>query len=245
MCGRYTLSKPGQVLAEVLEIDQAEAEQLCEDMGLAPRFNVAPSQALPIVRAGEQRDELCAELALWGLTGGEAGSEADGQRDRAADRPKINARAETIAVLPSFAEPFRRRRCLVPADGFFEWRKVGQARQPYYFRPREGGALRFAGLFNLGADETALSSYCLVTTAAQGCVLDVHGRMPVMLDREASSIWLDPASRYDDLTGALGGPGTSALLESFPVSDDVNRAVEDSARLLDPVQALPENLSLF
>lgn len=178
MCGRYVLSAPGEVLAELFELP-APVE-------LAARYNIAPTQAVPIVRAaGESVRELA--FAQWGLVPHWAKERAIGNR-------LINARGETLAEKPSYRDAFKRRRCLIPATGFYEWKKVEGGKQPYLLRLRDGAPFGFAGLWSAWRDRESgetLESCAIVTTSPNPLAATVHDRMPVILPRERHALWLD------------------------------------------------------
>jgi putative SOS response-associated peptidase YedK len=239
VCGRYTLTRPGDIVEETTEalgVDQLQREpsaagrdDLAELLS-RPRFNAAPSERMPVIlgRSGEGAPGRAPTLggASWGLP-------APGAK-RA---PLINARSETAATLATFADAFARRRCLVPADGFYEWR----ARQPYRFVVEGGRGFCFAGLWSESADDRA---FCILTTSANETVAPVHDRMPVILRGLDLAQWLDPAATRDEL-GALCRPLPAGELSSYPVSPRVNRAGVDEAAMVEPVAPPAENLSLF
>lgn len=202
MCGRYSITTPGEVLAEAFGLDEVPQ--------LAPRHNAAPTQALPVVRVEGGRRRL--DLLRFGLVHG-------------ASPLLINARSETAADLPAFRGAFRRRRCLVPADGFFEWRALPgmKKRQPYFICGRQPGPLALAGLWE---EAPAGPSFVILTTAPNPTVARIHDRMPVILPPAALATWLDPATPVDHLA-ALLRPAADDVLTSHPVALLVNDVRND------------------
>jgi putative SOS response-associated peptidase YedK len=213
MCGRFTLTASGEALAEAFDLDEAP-------VGLEPRYNIAPSQEiLTVVSGAEGRRRL--ERPRWGL----ASSGVPG-------RPLINVRAESAGSRPRFREAFAKRRCLVPADGFYEWQAVPGAsrKQPHYIRLARGGLFALAGIWEPGRDGP--STCALLTTEPTPALREIHDRMPVILPVSAHAAWLDPAN--DDLTrlDPLLAPYAADLLASHPVSRRVNSARNDEPELV-------------
>lgn len=234
MCGRYTISSPGEVVAEVFELAEVPA--------LEPRYNVAPTQEVPIVRlesAGERR-RLAA--VRWGLV-------PPGARDPAIASQLINARSESVDQKPAFADSFLRRRCLVVADGFYEWRKAGRERWPYYIRRRDRRPFGFAGLWAswTSAAGEAVESCTILTTEPNALVAPLHDRMPVILARESHADWLDPGADPEQLKRLLAPPPEGEL-EAYAVSPAVNSVANDTPANVQPQEPPappPENLRLF
>jgi putative SOS response-associated peptidase YedK len=221
MCGRYVVTTPGEVLAELFELD--------EKPHLVPRWNVAPTQEVAIVRA---RPEGGRELAMarWGLVPFWA-------KDRAIGNRLINARAESLAEKPAYRDSFKKRRCLVVADGFYEWQKVDGRKQPWLLRLRDGGPFGFAGLWSLWRDKASgeeLESCTIVTTSPNELAAPIHDRMPVILPRERHAEWLDPAAEPSSLA-ALLEPFPAAEMEAYPVSTWVNAPQHDDPRCIEPL----------
>lgn len=225
MCGRYTL-------AGCEEFDPAEFGLSHYPSNMTPRYNIAPMQVAPVVpnRAPRQVGWL-----RWGLIPSWA---KDG---RIASR-LINARAETITERPAFREAFRRRRCLVLADGFYEWRREGRQRIPFYVRRRDRRVFAFAGLWETwrSPEGGILETFAIITTAANAVVAPIHDRMPVILPRDAYDPWLttstaDPAEFMKWLR-----PCPDDLLEAYEVSPVVNAVSRD-----DPTCIVPSGRSLF
>jgi putative SOS response-associated peptidase YedK len=222
MCGRYVVTTPGEVLAELFELD--------EKPHLEPRFNVAPTQEVAIVRpraAGGGR-----ELARvqWGLVPFWAKEKGIGNK-------LINARAETLAEKPAFRDSFKKRRCLVPADGFYEWQRTDGRKQPWLLRLRGGAPFAFAGLWSLWRDRDSgetLESCALVTTAPNELAATIHDRMPVILPWERHAAWL-AADADPEALAALLAPFPAAEMEAFRVSTWVNSPAHDDPRCVEPL----------
>ena len=189
MCGRYTLTTPLEALRRLFEFPQSP--------NLAPLYNVAPTMVVPIVRSVAQRQELTS--MRWGLVPTWAKDISFGAR-------AINARAETIDTKPAFREAYARRRCVVPADGYYEWRDEGGVRQPYRMTLADSGPMGFAGLWERwhrratdAEPAEPIVSFTIVTAAAFGTATEIHDRMPLVLDPQDFEIWLaeDPLGQQD------------------------------------------------
>lgn len=213
MCGRYTVTVSGRLLAELFELD-AEPR-------FAPRYNVAPTQQVPVVRLGSNGGREWVE-ARWGLVPSWAKDETIGAR-------MVNARGETLAEKPSFRNAVKRRRCLLPADGFYEWRREGGGKQPYLIRFSDGRPFAFAGLWELwkapGAEP--LLSCTIVTTTPNEVVAPLHDRMPVILPRDLHREWLSPTELEATRLRELLVPCPPEGMDAFPVSRRVNNPGAD------------------
>ncbi|MGE0641803.1 MAG: SOS response-associated peptidase [Thermoanaerobaculia bacterium] len=226
MCGRYFLTTPGEVLAELFETP-APPEEVA--LAIRPRFNIAPSQEVPIVRAtATGTREL--SLVRWGLVPHWAKDPAIGNR-------LINARSESVAGKPSFRDSFRKRRCLVPADGYFEWQNVGGAKQPWAFRLKSAEPMALAGIWSAWNDPQGgglLESCAILTTAPNELAATVHDRMPVILPAARRGDWLDAATPGEALAGFLAAlPATEML--AYPVGRKVGNPRNDSPELIEPL----------
>jgi putative SOS response-associated peptidase YedK len=219
MCGRYTLASPTERLAEEFGVDAASIE-------LAPNYNVAPTQQVAAVldEGGQRR----LEVLRWGLIPPWADDPGIGSR-------MINARSETAPGKPSFRRAFRERRCLIPADGFYEWQRTNGAKQPYYIHMEDGRPFAFAGLWESWSKggEGEVRTCTILTTGANALVGEVHDRMPVILAHDAYDVWLDPASERDELTGLLA-PYPEDEMEAYPVSRFVNSPSNNDPRCIEP-----------
>ncbi|HKK02900.1 MAG TPA: SOS response-associated peptidase [Gammaproteobacteria bacterium] len=234
MCGRYAFFTPVEAVARLFGVSEIHASDI------APRYNIAPTQEVPIVRRSpflEEEDathEAPRELALarWGLVPFWA-------RDPAIGNRMINARGETVAKKPAFRAAFRKRRCLVPADGFFEWRRTASGKQPWYIHGADGEPLALAGLWELWDPPeggTPLASCAIITTAANAFMRPLHDRMPVVLDAAARDAWLAPDAEPETLE-ALLRPAPEDALEAWPVSRRVNSPFNEDPSLLEKVHA--------
>lgn len=226
MCGRYVVTTPGEVLAELFELD--------EKPHLEPRFNVAPTQEVAIVRRRADGDRREWARVRWGLVPFWAKEKAIGHK-------LINARGETLAEKPAFRDAFKKRRCLVPADGFYEWQRLDGRKQPWLLRLRGGAPFAFAGLWSTWkdpADGEPLETCTLVTTTPNELVATVHDRMPVILPWERHADWLTPDAAPDALATLLV-PYPASEMEAYPVSTWVNSPAHDDAKCLEPLAGGP------
>lgn len=220
MCGRFTLKRPDRIQWAV---DLAD---------LVPRYNIAPSQnVLAVVQHGPVPE---ATFLQWGLIPYWS-KEAKGV---------INARVETIEDKPSFKDSFERRRCLIPADGFYEWERNGKISQPYYFQMKDGAPFAFAGIWDRWKTEgTTITSCAIITTTANELLASIHDRMPVILGSESYDLWL--TGRTPDAKSLLT-PYPASEMTSHAVSRDVNGTTIDDEQLVQPVDAaVGVNLRLF
>ena len=208
----------------------AEQFSLFEVLVLMPRFNIAPTQPVPVVRMTPQQAEPQRQFVFlyWGLVPSWADDPSVGNR-------MINARAETAADKPSFRTALRRRRCLIVADGFYEWQRLGQRRQPMFIHMRDDRPLAFAGLWESweGADHSALESCTILTTEANDLVRPIHDRMPVILAPADYARWLDPAVQTPEPILPLLRPYPSEPMEAYPVSTRVNSPTRDEKRCVE------------
>jgi putative SOS response-associated peptidase YedK len=198
-----------------------------------PRYNVAPSQPIPIVRLMNGERQFA--LVRWGLL-------PSWVKDPKAFSLLINARGESMMEKPAFRAAMKRRRCLIPADGFYEWKAVGACKQPYFIRQKSGEPFAFAGLWETwtGPNGEEVDTAAIVTTTANRTLAGIHGRMPVFVPREAFDLWLDCANVEADAAIALIQPADDALLEAYPISTAVNRVANDSDALIAPGSAAAE-----
>jgi putative SOS response-associated peptidase YedK len=220
MCGRFTLTKPIPVLAELFLFPETAEQE--------PRYNIAPTQAVAAVRASGGPEKRDLAFLRWGLIPSWADDPAIGNR-------LINARAETVAQKPAFRTAFRQRRCLVLADGFYEWQRLGSKKLPYYFRMRDGQPFAFAALWERWEDAgKALETCTLLTTEANELLRPVHERMPVILEPSSYNRWLDPACQQVDLLQTLLRPSRSEDMIGYPVSSLVNNPRNDNPKCVEP-----------
>lgn len=223
MCGRYADFLTEQDLADAFAIAVAADD----DRLLPPSYNVAPMQTVRVIRSREGEREL--DLARWGLVPSWAKDPSIGNR-------MINARVETIAQKPSFRTAFAKRRCIVPASGYYEWRAGPDGKTPFFIRPADSAPLPMAGLLEAwrpSPDAEWLITCSVVTTAARGDMREIHDRQPVMMRRDAWETWLDPESHPDDLFAAAAADAPA--LEWYEVGKDVGNVRNNEPGLVEPV----------
>ena len=220
MCGRFIQCTSGEALAERFHLP------IIPD--LTPRYNVAPSQSVGVIRVTHAGHREFVALR-WGLV------PAWSPEPRTA-YSTFNARAETVADKPTYRQAFRRRRCLIPADGFYEWRRVGKRKQPYCIAPTDGEPFAFAGLWERWErDETVVESCTIVVTTANATIAPLHDRMPVILARADEALWLDPALTDPAILQPLLVPCAPERLRVWPVGTAVNRPDTDGPDLMVPL----------
>jgi putative SOS response-associated peptidase YedK len=227
MCGRMTQQTPPEEVARIFDAEVRDHE--LEDA--QPSWNVAPTDPITVVL--QREDGRTVERPRWGLIPSWAKSARDGAR-------LINARAETLATSPAFRVAFAKRRCIVPADGFYEWQHTGGKRkQPFFLGPvGQGAVLAMAGLWSVWKDpETGLwvTSAAVITTDANDDVGALHDRMPVLLPRQAWETWLDPEERDQELLRSLLMPAPDGILDIHAVSMQVNDVRNDGPDLMAPL----------
>jgi putative SOS response-associated peptidase YedK len=221
MCGRYAFFAPADAVRRWFGVPFVPE--------FAARWNAAPTQDLPVVR---EQEPGAREVALlrWGLVPSWAKEPSIGQR-------MINARAETLGERPAYRNAFRRRRCVVPANGWYEWQKTASGKQPYFLTRRDDELVGFAGLWerwlDRGTGET-LQSFTIVTIAAPPALAAIHDRMPALLSREAMAAWLDPRVTDEASLGPLLGAGEAEAIEARPVGREVNDARNEGPQLVEP-----------
>jgi len=220
MCGRYNLITDTRALIDFFDLTRAVEVQ--------PRYNIAPSQEIPAVRQTGNGRELT--LLHWGLIPHWA-------KDRKFGYRTINARAETVDSKPAFRSAFRYRRCLIPANGFYEWRQTKHGKQPYNIGPKDGGLMAFAGLWEHWTNENgdALESCTIIVGEATPELAKIHDRMPVILPPEHFTSWLDPGLRDTAQLKSLLDTRHVPPLESYPVSSRVNSPRNDDPECLHPI----------
>jgi len=233
MCGRYSITSPPEAMRALF----AYAEM----PNFPPRYNIAPTQPVAIVRrAGNQARGATREFALarWGLVPGWA--------KQIGTRPLINARSETVAEKPSFRAAFRHRRCLLPADGYFEWWRGGDDRpQPYYVRPRARGLFAMAAIWEcwISADGSELDTVAILTMPAGPNLAAIHHRSPCILEPRLWDPWMDCVGTDRKAALAMLTPAAIADFEAQRVSTTVNRVGNDGPELHEPIgepDPLPE-----
>jgi putative SOS response-associated peptidase YedK len=222
MCGRFAMFASGEELKERYPFAEASLFE--------PRYNIAPTQSVAAIRSTAAGRELA--RLRWGLI-------PSWSTDPAIGNKLLNARAETVAEKPSFRSAFKKRRCLIPASGFYEWQKVGAGRkQPYFIRPRDGGLFAFAGLWEHWHDPRGevVETCTILTTEANDVMRPLHDRMPVILGTGAEGLWLDPHADADFLHSLLV-PFPGEKMEAFPINPWVSDPKHEGPRCLEPVSA--------
>jgi putative SOS response-associated peptidase YedK len=220
MCGRYTVtSAPEAIRALFGYLEQSD---------FPPRYNIAPSQPIAIVRLIDGKRQFA--LVRWGLL------------PAWVKNPKnfslqINARGESLTDKPAFKAAMKRRRCLIPADGFYDWKATGARKQPYYVCAKSGEPLAFAGLWEVwtGPNGEELETATIVTTRANRMLAAIHDRMPVIVPPDAFNLWLDCANVDPETAATLIAPAPENLLEAYEVSTAVNRTANDSPQLIERI----------
>jgi len=223
MCGRYAFFSPAEAVKRIFALDGVPEFE--------PRYNIAPTQSVPAVRAGDEGARAFAMLH-WGLVPKWAKERAIGNR-------MINARSESLAEKPSFRDAFRKRRCLVLADGWYEWQVTPDGKQPWFIRMKDARPLAFAGLWERWKDPkdgALLESCTIVTTDASQSIRKIHERMPVVLAEADRDRWLDTAFSETDKLSELLRPYEPKALEAWPVSRQVNAPKNQGPELIAPVE---------
>jgi putative SOS response-associated peptidase YedK len=222
MCGRFVLMTPGKSLAEHF--------RLAEEPSLEPRYNIAPTQPVAIIKpqAGTPLREL--KIVRWGLIPFWAKDAKMGAR-------LINARSETAADRPAFRAAFKMRRCLIPADGFYEWKKLEKGRAPYLVALSNRLPFAFAGLWESwkSPDRELIESCTILTTDANELIQSIHDRMPAILSPSDYELWLNPDTKTTESLKHILRPFPSEEMIMFPVSGKVNKASYDAADCVEPL----------
>lgn len=226
MCGRYAVTSAPEAIRALFGYP--------EQPNFPPRYNVAPTQPIAIVRLMDGKRQFA--LVRWGLL-------PSWVQDPKDFTLVINARGESVMDKPAFSAAMKRRRCLVPADGFYEWKAIGASKQPYYVRAKSGTPLAFAGLWETwtGPNGEEMETAAIVTTRANHTLADIHERMPVVVSPDTFNLWLDCANVDDKTAASLIAPAPDDLLEAYEVSTAVNRTANDDPKLIErnfePVRA--------
>ncbi|MPZ50189.1 MAG: SOS response-associated peptidase [Dehalococcoidia bacterium] len=226
MCGRFTLTyRERQSLADELGVG---VDDIPKDY--VPRFNLPPTDPHFIMRLRFEDRQLLP--AKWGLVNGWA-------RDSKRAAAQINARAETLSRSSAFRDAFQKRRCAVPADGFFEWTGAGKERQPIWFHRPDGKLILFAGLYESWQPQPGQwqRTFTIITTAPNNLISPIHDRMPVILDEDAIDRWLDAKDEDTERLRKLLVPAPDTLLIPTPVSQRVNSVKNDDPACLEPPEA--------
>ncbi len=239
MCGRINVTTPAQSIAEFfLALNFADTE---------PRYNITPAQPILAVREEPERGKRILHGFYWGLIPSWA-------RDHKIGARLTNARCETLAEKPSFRGAYKYRRCIIPIDGFYEWKREGDKKQPYYFKRVDDQPIALAGLWEhwIGPAGDEIISATIITTAANDLMTPIHHRMPVILHAADFDLWLDPKLQDGRQVNHLLQPLSGDLLRCYPVSTFVNNSRHDGPQCIEPVDSdnhpddeEPQQLSLF
>ena len=220
MCGRYAITTAPEAIRQLFGY--------LEQPNFPPRYNVAPTQPVPIVRMMEGKRQLA--LVRWGLIPAWV-------KDPRAFSLVINARGESVLDKPAFRNAMKYRRCLFPADGFYEWKREGDRERAYFVRQKSGQPLAFAGLWEswMGPNGEEMETAAIVTTTASRSIAHIHDRMPVIVPPKAFDFWLDQKVDAEMATTVIQ-PAKDALIEAYEVSSAVNRTANDMPMLLEPLR---------
>ena len=233
MCGRYRLSRRKQLIEEYFNTATGDDEW-------TPRFNVAPTQPVPVSRQNPKAPVRELSLVRWGLIPSWA-------KDSSVAASMINARSETAPTKPAFRDALKSRRCLIPADGFYEWQRRGSAKQPFCFEVGHGGLFAFAGLWERWRDPSGewVKSCAILTTAPNAVTSAVHNRMPVILHADDYDLWLDPGMQNVAAISEMLKPYDARLMRCYPVSTRVNHVGNDDEACSAPVELAQMQNQLF
>jgi len=232
MCGRYRLSRRKQLVEEYF--DTADWHDW------SPRYNIAPTQPVPVIRQHPKEAVRQLSLMRWGLTPSWA-------RDSSGAAQMINARAETASIKPAFRDAMKSGRCLIPADGFYEWMRTGKTKQPFCFEVNNGKLFGFAGLWDRWKNPSGqwVKSCSILTTTSNAVTAAVHDRMPAILDPDSYELWLDPGMTNVAAVSELLKPFDARLMRCYPVSTRINSVVNDDPECSAPVELAEVQDRLF
>lgn len=229
MCGRYAITTAPEAMRRLFGY--------LEMPNFPARYNIAPTQPIPIVRFVEGKRQFA--LVRWGLL-------PPWVKDPKIFTLLINARGETVNDKPAFKNAMKRRRCLIPVDGFYEWKRDGAVKRPHYIHRKDGAPFAFAGLWEtwMGPNGEELETAAIVTTSANQLLAPIHDRMPVILEPDAYETWLDTANVDAKAAAALIAPAQNEFFEAYEISPLVNRVANDGPELQAPYTAPPPAPSL-
>src|ERR1700758_428121 len=215
MCGRYRLSRRKQIIEE--HFDTADWQD-----DWSPRYNIAPTQPVPVIRQHPKEPVRQISSMRWGLIPNWA-------KEPSMATSTINARSETAAAKPAFRDPIKFRRCLIPADGFYEWSRKGASKQPFCFELNEGELFAFAGLWDGWKDPNGewVKTCSILTTTPNAVTSAIHDRMPVILDPGSYDLWLDPGMQDVGAISELLKPYDARVMRCYPVSTRINSVAND------------------
>jgi putative SOS response-associated peptidase YedK len=233
MCGRYRLSRRKQIIEEHFDTADWQADW-------SPRYNIAPTQLVPVIRLHPSEQTRQISNMRWGLIPNWA-------RDAAIATSTINAKSETASSKPAFRDPLRLRRCLIPSDGYYEWKRMGTSKQPFCFELRDGELFALAGLWDGWKDSNGqwVKTCSILTTTANAVTSTVHDRMPVILDPDAYDLWLDPGMQNVSAISGLLKPFDARQMRCYPVSTRIDHVASDDEECSRPVQLVETQDRLF
>jgi len=214
MCGRYRLSRRKQIV-------EAHFSSALGDEDWNPRYNIAPTQLVPVIRQNPKEPIRELSLLRWGLI-------PSWMKDSSGAAMMINARSETAGTKPAFRDALKSRRCLIPADGFYEWQRVGKTKQPYCFEVGNAQMFAFAGIWDCWKDPSGnwVKTCSILTTTPNAVTSAVHDRMPVILDPDSYDLWLDPGVQDASWASELLKP-YDAQMRCYPISARINHVAND------------------
>lgn len=222
MCGRYSFTQLTEAITEKFQVKEVPS--------LSPRYNIAPTQQVATISINSESSERQLKMLRWGLIPSWA-------KDVKMGAKLINARAETVAEKPAFRAAFKKRRCLILADGFYEWQTQNGKKQPFYFRLENGEPFAFAGLWehwDKGEGEP-IETCTILTTEANELMRSIHDRMPVILDSKNYEQWLDPEAKKIELLQSFLQAYPSEEMTAYPVSTKVNSPKNDRPECILPI----------
>lgn len=233
MCGRYRLSRRKQLVEEYFG-------SACDEPDWEPRYNIAPTQTVPVIRQNPTKPVRELSMMRWGLIPSWA-------KDSSGAASMINARSETASTKPAFSEALKHRRCLIPADGFYEWKRAGQTKRPFCFEVNDGALFAFAGLWDRWADASGnwLKTCSILTTTPNAVTSAVHDRMPVILESDTYDLWLDPGMKHLNAISDLLKPYDARRMRCYPVSNRINHVANDDEECSRPAALAEEQRGLF
>lgn len=237
MCGRYTLTARADALAKRFLLEAISGDQLPGPLppagSLKPDYNISPGRPVVAIRREDATGRRQAVSFSWGLIPGWT-------KDLAQARPMNNARSETAAEKPMFRSAMRKRRCLIPADGFYEWKRMPHAKVPHYIRRRDGALFAFAGIWeHWSNEESELETCAVLTTGPNGLMEPIHDRMPVILEDREFDTWLNVEDFAPEDLNELTQPRDWKEMEAYPVSTLVNNVRNNDERLVQRQEAAP------